>query len=146
MRTSTFCLMLTLTIALATPLKAVIVVPPAATEAGTPTKADVAAAKAEHKAMLKAMTPAERRAYKRNQKRELKKIISQYKKDAASGERGAEIDQTALIILCLIPPLAVYLHQGETNSKFWISLLLTLLVWVPGIIYAVLVVTGNAKK
>ncbi|MBM3432010.1 MAG: YqaE/Pmp3 family membrane protein [Bacteroidetes bacterium] len=40
------------------------------------------------------------------------------------------------------PPLAVYLHQGEINSKFWISLLLTLLKWVPGVVYALLVIFG----
>lgn len=50
-------------------------------------------------------------------------------------------NKTLLIILAiLLPPLAVYLHEGEVNSKFWISLLLTLLFWLPGVIYALLVV------
>lgn len=50
-----------------------------------------------------------------------------------------------LVILALfIPFLAVYLHQKEINSKFWISLLLTLLFFLPGVIYAILVITGNA--
>ncbi|MBK7885425.1 MAG: YqaE/Pmp3 family membrane protein [Chitinophagaceae bacterium] len=47
-----------------------------------------------------------------------------------------------VILAILLPPLAVYLHQGEINTKFWISLLLTLLFWLPGIIYALIVVLG----
>ncbi len=38
-------------------------------------------------------------------------------------------NQLLMVILAiLLPPLAVYLHEGETNTKFWISLILTLLV------------------
>ncbi|RYD70574.1 MAG: YqaE/Pmp3 family membrane protein [Sphingobacteriales bacterium] len=48
-----------------------------------------------------------------------------------------------IILAILLPPLAVYLHQGEINKKFWISLLLTLLFFIPGVIYALLVVTGE---
>ena len=40
------------------------------------------------------------------------------------------------IILCiLIPPLAVFLKHG-LGTEFLISLLLTLVGWVPGVIYA----------
>lgn len=51
-------------------------------------------------------------------------------------------DRTLLLVVLsiLLPPLAVYLHQGEINTKFWISLLLSLFFWLPGIIYALLVV------
>jgi len=42
-----------------------------------------------------------------------------------------------------LPPLAVYLHEGVINSKFWISLLLTLLFWLPGVIYALIVILGD---
>jgi uncharacterized membrane protein YqaE (UPF0057 family) len=45
-----------------------------------------------------------------------------------------------LILLCLIlPPLAVYLYFDAVNTTFWISLILTLLFWIPGIIFAFLV-------
>jgi uncharacterized membrane protein YqaE (UPF0057 family) len=37
----------------------------------------------------------------------------------------------------------VYLHQGEINNKFWISLLLTLLFFLPGVIYALIVILGE---
>ena len=72
--------------------------------------------------------------------REAKKQLKQLKKDKKEGRSG-DVDKVILIILAiLLPPLAVYLHQGEINSKFWISLLLTLLFILPGIIYALLVV------
>jgi uncharacterized membrane protein YqaE (UPF0057 family) len=44
-----------------------------------------------------------------------------------------------VILSFLLPPLAVFLHVGM-GTPFWISLLLTLLFWVPGVIYALLVV------
>jgi uncharacterized membrane protein YqaE (UPF0057 family) len=49
-----------------------------------------------------------------------------------------------VILAILLPPLAVYLHQGEVNTKFWISLLLTLLFWLPGVIYALIVILGDS--
>ncbi len=47
-----------------------------------------------------------------------------------------------IILAILIPPLAVGLYEGITN-RFWISLLLTLLFFLPGMIYALLIVTGT---
>merc|ERR1712170_186056 len=38
-------------------------------------------------------------------------------------------------VLCvLLPPVAVYLNY-KFKQEFWITLILTLLIWVPGIIY-----------
>jgi uncharacterized membrane protein YqaE (UPF0057 family) len=46
-----------------------------------------------------------------------------------------------LIVLCiLLPPLAVFLKYG-IGTEFWISLILTLIFWLPGVIYALIVVT-----
>jgi uncharacterized membrane protein YqaE (UPF0057 family) len=45
-----------------------------------------------------------------------------------------------LILAVLLPPLAVFLKEGQINSRFWISLLLTLLFWLPGVIYTMLVI------
>jgi uncharacterized membrane protein YqaE (UPF0057 family) len=65
------------------------------------------------------------------------------KKEKRAGNMK-RVDMAVLIILSiLLPPLAVYLHQDEINSKFWISVLLTLLFWLPGVIYALLVVTDS---
>jgi len=49
-------------------------------------------------------------------------------------------DQLILVILAIIiPPLAVFIARGLGN-EFWISLILTLLFWLPGMIYALLIV------
>lgn len=46
-----------------------------------------------------------------------------------------------LIVLCiLLPPLAVFLKYG-IGTEFWISLVLTFIFWLPGVIYALIVVT-----
>jgi uncharacterized membrane protein YqaE (UPF0057 family) len=51
-----------------------------------------------------------------------------------------------VILAILLPPLAVWLKEGEINVKFWISLVLSLLVfllwplWLIAIAYALLVV------
>nr|CDJ83358.1 Uncharacterised protein family UPF0057 domain containing protein [Haemonchus contortus] len=43
------------------------------------------------------------------------------------------------ILLCILavicPPIAVLLDQGCTN-QFWINILLTILIWIPGVIHA----------
>ena len=44
-----------------------------------------------------------------------------------------------LIATILLPPLGVALHQGVT-TKFWISLVLTLLFFIPGLIYSLYVI------
>ncbi|MFZ6025253.1 MAG: YqaE/Pmp3 family membrane protein [Bacteroidota bacterium] len=87
---------------------------------------------------FKSLTRTERKA----KMKAVKKMLREYK---AVKKAGCEVstNQVLLGILCVIlPPLAVGLHQGEINGKFWLSLLLTLLFWLPGIIYALIVVFG----
>lgn len=70
----------------------------------------------------------------------VKTALKEYKKQKKAGDEPST-NQLLMVILCiLLPPLAVYLHEGEINTKFWISVLLTLLFWLPGIIYALVVV------
>jgi uncharacterized membrane protein YqaE (UPF0057 family) len=51
-----------------------------------------------------------------------------------------------VILAILLPPLAVFLKQGEIDVKFWISLALCLLaiitfvLWIIPVLYALLVV------
>lgn len=79
------------------------------------------------------------KAEKKIRIKEAKKQIKEVKAQKKAGEPVT--DKTLLIILSiLLPPLAIYLHEGVVNSKFWIGLLLTLLFWLPGIIYALVVV------
>lgn len=89
---------------------------------------------------FKSLTRTERKT----RMKEVKKMLREYK---ATKKAGGEVstNQVLLGILCVIlPPLAVGLHQGEINGKFWLSLLLTLLFWLPGVIYALIVVFGNS--
>lgn len=88
---------------------------------------------------FKSLSKSERKARIKEAKKEIKKF-KQLKKD------GAEpVAERAVVIICaiLLPPLGVYLHEGEITSRFWISLLLTLLFFIPGMIYSLLVVTDS---
>ena len=77
---------------------------------------------------------------KRVKFKEIKSAIRDYK-----AHKSAEPSTNTLLLVILailLPPLAVYLHEGAINSKFWIDLLLTLLIWLPGVIYALIVILG----
>ena len=83
---------------------------------------------------------------KQDRKERLKDVKKQWKlfKKEKKANKSAKVEQIVLIILAiLLPPLAVYLHQGEVNGKFWLSLLLWFLFILPGVIYALLVVTDS---
>jgi len=77
---------------------------------------------------------------KKHRINDVKKELKLFKANQAAGR--AEDDRTILLVILaiLLPPLAVYLHENAINTKFWISLVLTLLFWIPGVIYALLVV------
>ena len=49
-----------------------------------------------------------------------------------------------IIIALLLPPVAVFLKKGA-GMELVISIVLTLCFWVPGVIYALLVVLGKIK-
>lgn len=88
---------------------------------------------------FKNLSRSERKLRIKEAKRELK----EYKNQQKNGAEPSTNTVLLVILAILLPPLAVYLHQGEINNKFWISLLLTLLFWIPGVIYALLVVLGE---
>ncbi|MBC7720736.1 MAG: YqaE/Pmp3 family membrane protein [Pedobacter sp.] len=77
---------------------------------------------------------------KRDRILEAKKALKDFKKNKSSDGNTILL----CILAILLPPLAVYLKEGAINSKFWISLLLTLLFFLPGVIYALLVVLNAA--
>lgn len=70
--------------------------------------------------------------------------VSVQNSNNTSESQNTTDDMTILLIIIaiFIPFLAVLLYEGIT-TRFWISLLLTLLFWLPGAIYAILIVTGN---
>lgn len=93
---------------------------------------------------LKGMSQQEKEAFKQQVLHQLQEQqLSMQMADAAEMEQREvnNIDPVVLVIVTiLIPPLGVYLHQGEINSKFWISLVLTLLFYLPGLVYSLLVI------
>ncbi|HVT87060.1 MAG TPA: YqaE/Pmp3 family membrane protein [Chitinophagaceae bacterium] len=79
---------------------------------------------------------------KKERIKEVKTLIKHYKAEKKSGSDASDNTVLLAILAILLPPLAVYLYEGEINNKFWISLLLTLLFWLPGVIYALVVILG----
>ncbi len=83
---------------------------------------------------------------RKERKSRIKEAKSEIKKIKAEKKAGSEpsTNQVLLVILAiLLPPLAVYLHEGEINNKFWLDLVLTLLFFLPGVIYALIVVLAK---
>ena len=74
----------------------------------------------------------------------VKAEISQYKSNLKNGEKIDDNKLLAIIFAILIPPVGVVLYENKVTTKFWISLLLTFIFWIPGMIYSLLVVTDNA--
>ncbi len=112
-------------------------VPTATPASGQPDEATVKAALNE----FKNLSAKERKTRIKEAKKAVKKLKAQNRKAA---EPVVSNQLLLVIITILLPPLGVYLHQGEINSKFWISLLLTLLFYIPGLIYSLIVVLGGA--
>lgn len=100
---------------------------------------------------LKSISKSERKERFRQARKEIRAF-----KAARRAGAEADVDTLILVVLAiLLPPLAVYLHQQETNTKFWITLLLFLLgiagavffSWLlifAAVVYALLVVLGAA--
>lgn len=83
------------------------------------------------------------KAEKKERIKQVKSQLKEYKKAKKAGKEPSTNTLLLVILAILLPPLAVYLHQGEINNKFWIALLLTLLFFLPGIIYALVVILGK---
>ena len=73
---------------------------------------------------------------------EVKAQLKLFKANQREGKANDERTILLVILAILLPPLAVYLYENAITNKFWISLILTLLLWVPGVIYSILVVLG----
>jgi len=80
---------------------------------------------------------------KRIKAKEIRKEIKAFKEAKKAGKAPSTNTLLLVILAILLPPLAVYLHEGEINSRFWIALILTLLFWLPGVIYALIVILGD---
>lgn len=87
------------------------------------------------------LTKREIRKKKRQERRAKRKAIRAAIKDW----RKADISENALlliIITILLPPLGMLLFEGALTNRVLISLLLTILFYLPGLIYTLIVILG----
>ena len=78
------------------------------------------------------------RQEKRMKKQEIKSAIKAFK--------AGDISENMLllvIITILLPPLGMLLYEGAATGRFWLSLLLTLLFYLPGLIYTLVIILGE---
>ncbi|WP_317042473.1 YqaE/Pmp3 family membrane protein [Pontibacter flavimaris] len=88
---------------------------------------------AEALAMAKERLAEMTKAEKKELKMEMKEMMRQ------GGSRTSVVE---IILAIILPPLAVFLHDG-IGTSFWINIILTLLFFLPGVIHALLVVTDT---
>jgi len=117
----------------------VATIPPDSLSTATDEKAAINAAVASFHGLSK----AEKKARLKVAKKQLKQLKADKRKGLLSREE--EIDKVVLIILCIIPPLAVYLKTRKFDWRFWVSLFLSLLFWLPGFVFALLVVIDEIQ-
>ena len=123
----------TVTVPVAVPQKTIAAVEAPLTKAAAVAPEVKTVTEAEAKAMAKEKLASMTKAEKRALKNEVKEAMYQ------GASRTSIIE---IILAVLLPPLAVFLHEG-IGTSFWISIILTLLFYVPGIIYALLIVTDT---
>ena len=91
------------------------------------------------------LSKKEQRKLERKEKKEARKQFRQQVKAWFKNLRSTMADDLLLIIIIaiLLPPLGMYLYEGSATNRFWISLLLWLLFYVPGLIYTLVVILGE---
>ena len=73
----------------------------------------------------------------------VKKFI-QKRSTSTDQPSSGDPDKVLLVILAiLLPPVAMWLYEGEWNGRCWLNLLLTLLCGLPGMIHALIVIIGE---
>lgn len=95
---------------------------------------------------LQTMTKEEKRAFRKDVKhyaktKDFERLSSAYNINSPEEVNATDTNTLLLVIIAiLLPPLAVFLYEGEINKNFWINLLLTLLFYIPGLIHALILI------
>lgn len=135
MKKSIYTLIFALSIALFTSSVQAAILPPATTTENK-TEAQINEAVNEFNQLSK--------SEKKTRFSNVKSEINKYKSNLKNGEKIDDNKLLAIIFAILIPPVGVVLYENKVTTKFWISLLLTFIFWIPGMVYSLLVVTDNA--
>ncbi|MCB0555266.1 MAG: YqaE/Pmp3 family membrane protein [Phaeodactylibacter sp.] len=92
-----------------------------------------------------ALSKKELRKQERKEKRETRRQFRQQIKEWFKGMRDTMSDSLLLLVIVtiLLPPLGMYLYEGAATNRFWISLVLWLLFYVPGLIYTLYVILSE---
>jgi uncharacterized membrane protein YqaE (UPF0057 family) len=73
--------------------------------------------------------------------REVKEVIRDFNREESAAPRDGDMNTLLLVIIAiLLPPLAVGLLEHGLTKHFWIDLLLWLLFYIPGLIYALILI------
>lgn len=77
----------------------------------------------------------------RKEKKEMKKQLRKdLKKAAKNNQAKGGVGKLLLILIAILaPPIAMLLYDG-LSGRFWLSLLLTILLYLPGLIYTLIVI------
>jgi uncharacterized membrane protein YqaE (UPF0057 family) len=95
---------------------------------------------------LQTMSKKEKRAFRKDVKHfaktnDIERLSSAYNISAPENANATDTNTLLLVIIAiLLPPLAVFLYEGEINKNFWINLLLTILFYIPGLIHALVLI------
>jgi len=90
----------------------------------------------DYKSSMNDLTKKERKLQKKETRKQLKQAIKDNK--------GSDTNTLLLVIVAiLLPPLAMLIYDGGLTTRFWISLLLTLLFYLPGLIYTLVTILGG---
>jgi len=77
----------------------------------------------------------------RKNRKQLRASLFQFRKHKKDASPKADDTELILLVILaiLLPPLAVFLYEGATTN-FWIDLILTLFFFIPGVIFALIVI------
>lgn len=77
---------------------------------------------------------------------ETKNKFNKKTKSTKSESSNTAVAAIIIALLCFfLPPVGVVLYEGTVTANFWVDLLLTLLFWLPGMIFAFLVCFGGVS-
>lgn len=110
----------------------------------TPVQAALAVKTAESSTIvedLPAETKQELRKKERQERRAQRKAVRSAFKEWRK-EKVSDDMLLIIIITILLPPLGMFLYEGDLTTRVLISLLLWLLFYLPGLIYTLVVILG----